>query len=330
MTKAFIRVREIHFFEAHTCHRDFDHAERQIKEDIEIVERLFKKLCLPYLLHKRPEWDKFAGAFYSIGIDVLLPSKKVMQLGSIHQYKENFSKAFGITYEDERGEHRYCHQTTYGMSERILGAVIGIHGDDRGIVLPPVIAPIQIVIIPIIFKGKEKIVAKECSKVLEKLKDAGIRAIIDDRDMTPGNKFYYWEMRGVPLRIEIGPSEARKGIITLVRRDGKRMEVAKEKIIESINKEMDSFAEQLWKKAEEELDGNIWIDSNIKEKEKKEGILELPWCGKEECGLEMEEKFDMDSLGIPIERKKSKKSKIKKCPICGKKAEKRMRFAKTI
>ena len=323
MTKAFIRVREIHFFEAHTCHRDFDDAENQIKQDIEIVQRLFKKLCLPYLLSKRPDWDKFAGAFYSIGIDVLLPSKRAMQLGSLHQYKENFSRPFEITYEDERGEHRYCHQTTYGMSERLLGAIIGIHGDDKGIVIPPPIAPIQVVIVPIIFKGKEKMIMDECSKIFEELKSERIRSLLDDRDVTPGSKFYDWELKGVPLRIEVGPRDIEKRMVTLARRDGKKFEVSRNELVRSVKKELESFSNQLLDVAEKELEKNIRTIFDLK---KKEGILKIPWCGEEKCGLKMEEMLDMDSIGTPIENEKCGK----RCPVCGKTAKKWMRMAKTV
>ena len=230
MTKAFIRVREIHFFEAHTAHENYEDAENQIMEDIKIAERFFKKLSLPILLSKRPDWDKFAGADYSIGIDVLMPSLKALQVGSIHQYKQNFSKAFEIKYEGIDGKHYYCHQTTYGMSERVLGAVIGIHGDEKGIVIPSSIAPIKVIIIPIIFKGWEEKIMEECKKIKEKLESMGIESHIDDRDKTPGNKFYDWELKGVPIRIEIGPRDIEKGVITIATRDGIKKELEKNKI----------------------------------------------------------------------------------------------------
>jgi len=215
-TRAFIRVREIHFFEAHTCHVDFEDAEKQVKEDREIAGRLLKKLCMPYIFCKRPEWDKFAGAFYTISIDVLMPSGRTLQLGSIHQYQDNFSKPYEISYETESGEHNYCHQTTYGMSERILGALIGIHGDNKGLVMPPAVAPTQVVIIPIIFKGKEKEVLDACEILSKKLAEENIKSHVDNRDISPGTKYYDWELKGVPLRIEIGPRDVDKKEIVLV------------------------------------------------------------------------------------------------------------------
>ncbi|HHH79306.1 MAG TPA: proline--tRNA ligase, partial [Thermoplasmatales archaeon] len=218
-TRAFIRVREIHFFEAHTCHRDFEDAERQIAEDKEIATRFFNKLCLPFIFNKRPEWDKFAGAFYTISMDVLMPSGRTLQLGSIHQYRDNFAKPYDIKYEDENGEHKYCHQTTYGMSERVIGAIVGVHGDNKGIVLPPVIAPVQVVIVPIIFKGKEKMVLDACKQVHSALESASVSSYLDEREDTPGRKYYEWELKGVPVRVEVGPRDVEKGTVVLARRD---------------------------------------------------------------------------------------------------------------
>ena len=234
-TRAFIRVREIHFFEAHTCHVDFKDAERQIKEDKEIANRLFEKLSLPFIFNKRPDWDKFAGAFYTISIDVLMPSGRTLQLGSVHQYKDNFAKPYEISYETEDGKHAYCHQTTYGMSERILGALVGIHGDNKGLVMPPKVAPIQVVIIPIIFKGKEKPVLEACENLCKKLDESGIKSHVDKREITPGNKYYDWEVKGVPLRVEIGPKDLEKKEIVIVRRDdGNKKSVLQSSSIKSI------------------------------------------------------------------------------------------------
>jgi prolyl-tRNA synthetase len=322
MTKAFLRVREIHFFEAHTCHSDFEDAENQIKEDIKIVKRFLSKLCLPHLLSRRPPWDKFAGADYSIGIDTLLPSKKAIQLGSLQQYKDNFSRPFKIKYEDENGAHRYCHQTTYGMSERLLGAIIGVHGDDKGIVLPPAIAPIQVVIVPIVFKGKEKSILEYCRQVFQRIQNVGIRVHLDERDMNPGSKYYDWELKGVPIRLEIGPRDIEKGVITIVNRYGEKNEIPAENI-EMIPEELLRFGEQLLHKAQQKLEGEIHILYDIKSF--KEGIIEIPWCEKESCGLELEERLEKKTLGTPIPSKTAEGE----CPICDKKATTWIRLANT-
>ncbi|MDP6149438.1 MAG: hypothetical protein QF365_05640, partial [Candidatus Thalassarchaeaceae archaeon] len=132
-TRSFIRVREIHFFEAHTAHVDEECATRQIEEDLEIVSRLMEMMKLPFIMSKRPVWDTFPGAWYTIGIDVIMPNGRTLQVASVHHYKDQWARAFDLKYADENGEHQYCHQTTYGMSERLLGAVVGIHGDDNGL-----------------------------------------------------------------------------------------------------------------------------------------------------------------------------------------------------
>jgi len=325
-TRAFIRVREIHFFEAHTCHVNFEDAERQIKEDKEIAGRLFEKLCLPYIFSKRPDWDKFAGAFYTISIDVLMPSGRTLQLGSIHQYRDNFSKPYEISYETEDGSHAYCHQTTYGMSERLLGALIGIHGDNKGLIMPPAVAPLQVVIIPIIFKGKEKKVTAACDKLDEKLRKEQIRSQVDKRDITPGNKYYDWELKGVPVRVEIGPKDIEKKEIVLVRRDtGEKKTISQDVAVSMIQKELDETAKNLYGNAKKLLDENMQRVQTIDEAKNRKGIVELPWCGNKDCALEIENLLEGNTLGEPIKDEKCNHP----CPPCGKPAKTWMRFAKS-
>lgn len=325
-TRAFIRVREIHFFEAHTCHVDFEDAERQIEEDKEIANRFFTKISIPFIFNKRPDWDKFAGAYYTISIDALMPSGRTLQLGSIHQYKDNFAIPYNIKYETREGKHNYCHQTTYGMSERILGAIVGIHGDDKGLIIPPEVAPIQIIIIPIIFKGKEKIIADACDKLDKKLKENGLRSEVDSREITPGNKYYDWELKGVPLRIEIGPKEVEKKEIMIVRRDnGEEITVKEEESVQKIKEILNEITKDLYNKAKKFLEENLRRFKNIEDaKDFKEGIIELPWCGEKDCALEIENILDTNTLGESID---DKCSEI--CPICGKPAVSWMRYAKT-
>ncbi|MEE8199136.1 MAG: aminoacyl--tRNA ligase-related protein, partial [Thermoplasmata archaeon] len=168
-TRTFIRVRELSFFfESHTAHVSFEDAEAQIREDLEIWARIGRKYALPALFNRRPDWDKFAGAHYSVGIDSYVSAPgRAMQVASIHQYRDNFARVYEVTFEDERGERQYAHQTTYGISERILGAVVAIHGDDRGVVFPPEIAPIQVVIVPILAKGSRR----KLTRAAESLQD---------------------------------------------------------------------------------------------------------------------------------------------------------------
>lgn len=325
-TRAFIRVREIHFFEAHTCHVDFEDAERQIKEDKEIADRFLVKLCLPYVFSKRPEWDKFAGAYYTISIDVLMPSGRTLQIGSIHQYRDNFAKPYEISYETEKGDHAFCHQTTYGMSERLLGALVGVHGDNKGLIIPPEVAPLQVVIIPIIFKGKEHAVLEASEKLHTKLISEGIRSHIDAREITPGNKYYDWELKGVPLRVEIGPKDVEKNELTMVRRDtGKKKSIPLKDGAKAVHNELQALAQTLYGNAEKLLKDSMHNVLTVEEAKTKKGIVALPWCGNKDCALEIENILEGNTLGEPIENAAC----AHPCAVCGAPAKTWMRFAKS-
>lgn len=311
-TRAFMRVREIHFFESHTCHDSFEDAERQIQENVEIIERLSKEYCLPYILCKRPEWDKFAGAAYTIGIDSLMPTGKTLQLGSIHQYKTNFSEAYNITYEDENGQHKPVHQTTFGMAERLLGAVIAVHGDDKGVMFPPQIAPIQVVVIPILAKGSKAAVKNECQEVYHELKEAGLRAHLDDRDLRPGNKFYDWEAKGVPLRIEIGNKDIQAKAVTVVRRDAETKDmIQRVHMMSKIKDLVNQIQTEMMDRGEKEMRENTHLVTSLDEA--KPGILMMGWCGEESCGHEIEDQTGMSVLGEPVGHEEYSG----KCIICG-------------
>ncbi|UCF49881.1 MAG: proline--tRNA ligase, partial [Thermoplasmatales archaeon] len=301
-------------------------AEKQIEEDKEIAHRLFNKLSLPFILSKRPEWDKFAGAFYTISIDVLMPSYRTLQLGSIHQYKDNFSKPYEISYEAEDGKHSYCHQTTYGMSERILGALVGIHGDDKGLVMPPEVAPVQVVLIPIIFKGEEKTVLEACDNLNLKLSEEGIKSYVDKRDINPGNKFYDWELKGVPLRVEIGPKDIKNNQVVVVRRDtSEKQSISNDSAVSIIKEEINKISKSLYDKAKKLLDENINRVNTIDEAKNLKGIVELPWCGTEDCALEIENILDGNTLGEPIQDNECNIP----CPVCNKPGTTWMRYAKS-
>ena len=243
-TRSFIRVREIHFFEAHTAHVDEDCATRQIQEDLEIVSRLMSNMSLPVIVSKRPVWDTFPGAWYTIAIDVIMPNGRTLQVASCHHYKDQWAKAFDISYQDEAGDTQYCHQTTYGMSERLLGAVVGMHGDDNGLIFPPPIAPIQVVIIPVA-QHKSPAVSQAVEAAAESLRKAGFRIKIDDRDLRPGQKYWDWEIKGVPLRLEIGPRDVEGGKALAARRTGGKQPIPLESIVESVRNQLDIVHSEL-------------------------------------------------------------------------------------
>ncbi len=312
-TRAFIRVREIHFFESHTCHADFQDAERQVKEDFEILSVLARKWCLPFKLLKRTDWDKFPGASYTVGIDTLLPSGRSLQLGSIHQYMENFSKPYDIKYEDEKGEHKYVHQTTFGMSERLVGAVVAVHGDDKGLVLPPDIATNQVVVVPVLAKGETKKVSKEAKDLYEELKAGGIRVHIDERDVRPGVKYYDWELKGVPLRLELGKRDIEKAKVTFVRRDtGEKSLRDRKHVVKEARDMLALIAKDMLARATKEMENGIVTVKSLDNLPEK--MIRAGWCGDEACGHDIETKSRRDILGVPVDGE----TYSGQCVICGK------------
>jgi prolyl-tRNA synthetase len=212
------------------------------------------------------------------------------------------------------------------MSERILGALVGIHGDNKGLVMPPDVAPTQVVIIPIIFKGKEKTVNDACNSLFDKLKKENIRVFIDTRDITPGNKYYEWELKGVPIRIEIGPKDVEKKQVTLVRRDtGEKKAVSQDLSVKKIKEKFIKISKDLYNNAKKILEDNMHRVKTVEEAKKLKGIIELPWCGTEDCAMEIENILEGNTLGEPIENIECKYP----CPVCGKPAMTWMRYAKT-
>ena len=322
-TRPFIRVREIHFFESHTCHDTEEDAQRQIEEDLEILKRIAKELCLPYYLLRRTDWDKFPGAYYTVGIDTVMPNHKTLQLGSVHHYRTNFSEPYNITYEDENGEHKYVHQTTYGMSERLLGAVISVHGDDKGLCLPPAVAPFEVVIIPILGKNSKEQVSAAAVKMKEELESAGIRTKLDDRDDRPGSKYYDWEIKGVPLRLELGARDIENNVITFARRDtGEKGTIDAGTLVPGVKLILDeimkSMSEKAWKFQKEAITDLKSIEDIPKDEEDtKLRIYRFGWCGCAECGHKFEDDNDIKILGTPYIPEDYKG----KCIVCGKETD---------
>ncbi|MEM3852297.1 MAG: proline--tRNA ligase [Methanomassiliicoccales archaeon] len=310
-TRAFIRVREIHFIEGHTCHATFEDAEGQIKEDLEIMNEVAANLCIPYRIHKRTEWDKFPGAYYTYGVDIVLPDGRTLQVASVHQYRTNFSVPYSIYYEDETGDRKPVHQTTYGMSERLLGAVVAVHGDEKGLFFPPSIAPYQVVVIPIPVKGKQELISRGAAKIMEILRKGKIRAMLDDRDIRPGNKFFEWERKGVPLRIEVGSREIDEDKVTVARRDsGEKVTVTVKGLCPALRKIMKDVERQLLMKAKSREKGFEKFCETLEEV--SPGLNKVWWCGSTACGTQMEERTGYSVLGSPPFGKNGKG----KCVIC--------------
>ena len=247
-TRSFIRVREIHFFEAHTVHADQHGADLQIQEDAEMVQRIMHELCLPSLVSRRPVWDTFPGAWYTKAADVVMPNGRTLQVATYHHYRDQWADAFDLSYEDPNGETRMCHQTTFGMSERLLGAVVGMHGDDKGLVMPPSIAPFQVILMPVASHVDENVIPAVESLAAE-LNASGLRAKVDSRDVRPGVKHYDWEIKGAPIRIELGPRDlkSKKCIVTL--RTGGKFEIDLDGSSSRIKQLLDDISEELRNRA---------------------------------------------------------------------------------
>src|SRR5712692_685605 len=322
MTRSFMRVREIHFFEAHTAHATFEDAEQQIHENLQMNERVMRMLALPYIVSRRPDWDKFPGAQYSLGTDTLLPSGRAAQVATFHQYRDNFAKVYDVTYETETGEHKYVHQTTDGMSERLLGALISIHGDEKGLVLPPAAAPVQAVVVPILEKGRQEEMLLEAQRLFLELRER-MRVKLDDRDIRPGEKYYYWEARGVPLRVELGPRDLANQAVTVVRRDtGEKKELPRELLPERLRTVLELMQLAMWNRAEKVLQDNTFTITKLEDA--RDGFNRMGWCGKESCGKAITERTGMSVLGTPFYPEPFEG----KCIVCGEKTKQLVYAAK--
>ncbi len=301
-TRPLIRLREITSFkEAHTAHRSYEEAEENVKLAISLYKEFYDFLAIPYLVLKRPEWDKFPGADYTIAFDTVMPDGRSMQIGTVHHLADNFAKTFDIKYETPSGDHAYVHQTCYGISERCIAALISIHGDDLGLVLPFEVAPVQVVIIPILYKGKEEEVSELSRRVYEKVKSFGFRVVLDESDERPGAKYYKWELKGVPIRIEIGPKEAEENKVVVSFRDEK---VKRSFDVEELTKEVFlSWAEDMKKrlkaKAEEDMKEKVRFFDDLNEVKEwmGKGVAVFYFCGKTECGSRIEEEISAGILG---------------------------------
>jgi prolyl-tRNA synthetase len=301
-TRPMIRAREITSFkEAHTAHATWEDAEKQVHEAMDIYGDFYTKLSVPFIINRRPEWDKFPGADYTMAFDTLMPNGRTLQIGTVHHLGSHFAKAYEITYEDASGQQQYVSQTCYGISERCIAATIGIHGDNKGLVLPPNASPTQAVIIPIVFKAGGEEVLEACKKVLAVLNDSGITAVLDDTSERPGAKYYKWEMKGVPFRIEIGPRDLKNNAVMLVRRDGIKESIPMDGLPQTLNNKLMDFQAGLLKKAADFMWSRIKDCGTLEEAKAQveSGVARMSWCGEKACGLEMENVTGGKLLGEP-------------------------------
>jgi len=320
-TKLFLRTREFLWQEGHTAHSTEEEAEKEVMEILNIYKDLVENyLAIPVLVGKRTENEKFAGALYTTALEALMPDGKTLQMGTSHNLGQNFSKVFDIKFLGEDEEEHYVWQTSWGVSTRLIGSVVMVHGDEKGLVLPPKITPVQAVIIPIPYKDVDKeLILEKAKEALNKLVENGIMVVLDDRaEYRPGWKFNEWELKGVPIRIEIGPRDVKQKQLTLARRDTfERLVVKEEEIVGVVNKLLEEIQNNLFNRAKKFLEDNITaVETYVEFKEtlkKKGGFIRACWCSNATCEEKIKEETGATIRLIPFE----KEDPFSNCIYCG-------------
>ncbi len=331
-TKPFTRTSEFLWQEGHTAHATVEEAEKEVMYILEEYRDVIENyLAVPVLTGKKSELEKFAGAIYTTTLEGMMPDGKALQMGTSHNLGQNFSRPFEIKYLDKNGKEQFVWTTSWGISTRLLGGLIMAHGDDKGLVLPPKIAPTQIVIVPIYYKPAEKkTVLKKVEGIKKNLEKKEFNVEIDDREgYTPGWKFNEWELKGVPLRIEVGPRDVKNKQVVVVRRDTSEKSNVKDKeVVTQVSTLLDSIQKNLFKKAEKNLNEMITSVSKYEEFKKivesKGGFIKTSWCGENHCEEQIKTETGATIRIIPFK----KDGKVSKCIYCGKDGKEVVYFAK--
>ena len=320
-TRPMIRAREItSFMESHTVHATWNDAEAQVESEIALTREFYDDMCIPIIISKRPDWDKFPGADYTIAVDAIMPNGKTLQIGTVHHLGTHFSRTFNIRFEDKDGMPQLANQTCYGISERSIAALISMHGDDKGLILPPSVAPTQILIVPILI-GKRHDDLLAAAEVLEKdLTDAGFRVKLDSRDLRPGAKYYWWELRGVPLRLELGPRDLDAGKVMAVTRYGEKTALERSGIVWSVTQALNGITRLMRVSAEEHTKDRLCTVDSIGALEgalNGGNVAVVCWCRERGCGDVIEERSNASILGTEV-RSPYVSDIGGPCIICGK------------
>ncbi len=328
----FLRTREFLWQEGHTCHASEESADEEVEDIIDLYKETFESLlAVPMLKGRKSEKEKFAGANYTLSVETMLPNGKAIQGATSHGLGQNFSESFDISFQDKDGENKFVWQNSWGFTTRSIGIMIMMHGDDRGLVMPPRIAPTQVVIVPILFSdspAQNERVLEVCRQVEDELES--VRVELDDREgYTPGWKFNHWELKGVPLRIEIGPRDIEDDQVMFVRRDsGDKESVDVSKVEGRVQKVLEDIQEGLFERAEAMVeDMTVEVDSfeSLKEAVSDGCMAVASWCGRERCeDFIKDETGGGKSLNILIGEKPSGS-----CVYCDREAECVARFAKS-
>ena len=317
-TKPFLRTSEFLWQEGHTVHATKDEAEKEVADILELYKKTIEEeLAVPVITGKKSEKDKFVGAVYTDTLESLMPDGKALQMGTSHFLGQNFSKPFDVKYLDENNTETFTWQTSWGVSWRLIGGMIMTHGDDMGLVLPPKVAPIQVVIIPIYYSKEDKEnVLQKAYQIKDSLSNNDIRVHLDDREqLTPGFKFNDWEMKGIPIRIEIGPKDIAKNQIVLARRHNQtKISLDIDGFTEKTLSELKNIQKEMFAAAKKILDERVVRVSEYQQfkKELENGkMIDCSWCGNQTCEDKIKEDTGADLRVIP-----SNNTKAETCIYC--------------
>lgn len=327
-TRPFLRSREFLWQEGHTAHATAQEAEERTQQMLNVYAQFCEDfLAIPVIKGRKTDKEKFAGAEATYTIEALMHDGKALQSGTSHNFGDGFAKAFGIQYTDKDNKLKYVHQTSWGMTTRLIGALIMVHGDDSGLVLTPKIAPVQVDIIPIMQK-KEGVLDK-AFEVKEMLVKAGLRVKVDDSDKNPGWKFSEQEMRGIPVRVEMGPRDIEAGQAIVVRRDTReKIVVAIEELAAKLPEILDIMQREMLERARAHRDEHTYVAKNYDEFKdivaNKPGFIKAMWCGEQACEDKIKEDTTATSRCMPFEQE----SLSDVCVCCGKPAKKLVYWGK--
>lgn len=321
-TRPFLRTSEFFWQEGHTAHATEEEAEARTVQMLNMYADFCEQyLAIPVVKGQKTEKEKFAGAHSTYTIEALMHDGKALQSGTSHNFGDGFAKAFGIQYTDKENKLQYVHQTSWGMTTRLIGAIIMVHGDNSGLVLPPRIAPVQAVVIPI--QQKKEGVLDNAYKLQAQLKAAGIRVKTDDTDKSPGFKFAEQEMRGIPVRIECGPKDMEANQAVVVRRDTReKITVSLDNLAEEVQKILDTMQVEMLERARAHREAHTYTATDYEEfksiVEEKPGFVKAMWCGCKECEDKIKDDVQATSRCMPFEQE----TLSDKCVVCGKPAKK--------
>ncbi|MBQ7314503.1 MAG: proline--tRNA ligase [Clostridia bacterium] len=327
-TRPFLRSREFLWQEGHTMHRTAEEAEERTVQMLNLYGDFFEgDLAMPVLRGQKTDKEKFAGARATYTVEALMHDGKALQGGTSHNFGNGFAEAFGIRFLDSDNTLKYPHQTSWGVSTRIIGGIIMTHGDDSGLVLPPAVAPIQVVIIPI--QQQKEGVLDEAYRIADTLKAAGVRVKVDDSDQSPGWKFSEYEMKGVPLRLELGPRDLANRTCVVVRRDNREKSfVAIDDVVEAVQSGMKALRDALYEKALKNREDRTYTADTLEELTEiaanKSGYIRAMWCGDLACELKLKETADVTSRCMPF----GAEAIGDRCVCCGREAHKLVYWGK--